>query len=88
MTSRECRRRGRRSSGECEDVAVVACCRPVAKGRLGPIVEGVANGLEEAGTLIAAYFAAHNPPKSDVRMFVRVDDLEGVPKKGKKGHVM
>lgn len=34
--------------------------------------------------LIAAYFAAHNPPKSDVRMFVRVDDLEGVPKKGKK----
>ncbi|POY72452.1 hypothetical protein BMF94_4278 [Rhodotorula taiwanensis] len=34
--------------------------------------------------LIAAYFAAHNPPKSDVRMFVRVDELEGAPQKGKK----
>ncbi|BGP23211.1 hypothetical protein JCM10295v2_002105 [Rhodotorula toruloides] len=34
--------------------------------------------------LIAAYFAANNPPKSDVRMFVRVDELEGVAKKGKK----
>jgi hypothetical protein len=30
------------ASAACEDVAVVACCRPVAKGRLGPIVEGVA----------------------------------------------
>ncbi|GJN87193.1 hypothetical protein Rhopal_000138-T1 [Rhodotorula paludigena] len=27
--------------------------------------------------LLAAYFAAHNPPKSDVRMFVRVDELDG-----------
>ncbi|BGP30512.1 hypothetical protein JCM10296v2_002267 [Rhodotorula toruloides] len=34
--------------------------------------------------LIAAYFAANNPPRSDVRMFVRVDELEGVAKKGKK----
>ncbi|GAA5991231.1 hypothetical protein JCM5350_005947, partial [Sporobolomyces pararoseus] len=34
--------------------------------------------------LIAAYLAAHNPPKSDVRMFVKVDELEGVAKKGKK----
>ncbi|BGO90022.1 hypothetical protein NBRC10512_002008 [Rhodotorula toruloides] len=34
--------------------------------------------------LIAAHFAANNPPKSDVRMFVRVDELEGVAKKGKK----
>ncbi|GAA5948760.1 hypothetical protein JCM21900_005286 [Sporobolomyces salmonicolor] len=35
--------------------------------------------------LLAAYFAAVNPPKSDVRMFVRVDETEGVAKKGKKG---
>ncbi|GAA5851161.1 hypothetical protein JCM5353_007374, partial [Sporobolomyces roseus] len=34
--------------------------------------------------LIASYLAAHNPPKSDVRMFVKVDDLEGVARKGKK----
>ncbi|GAA5946333.1 hypothetical protein JCM3765_000200 [Sporobolomyces pararoseus] len=34
--------------------------------------------------LIAAYLAAHNPPKSDVRMFVKVDELEGVARKGKK----
>ncbi|GAA5887289.1 hypothetical protein JCM6882_002477 [Rhodosporidiobolus microsporus] len=34
--------------------------------------------------LIAAYFAAVNPPKSDVRMFVRVDETEGVARKGKK----
>ncbi|GAA5921419.1 hypothetical protein JCM3775_003040 [Rhodotorula graminis] len=34
--------------------------------------------------LLAAYFAAHNPPKSDVRMFVRVDETEGVARKGKK----
>ncbi|GAA6055378.1 hypothetical protein JCM3770_001079 [Rhodotorula araucariae] len=34
--------------------------------------------------LLAAYFAAHNPPKSDVRMFVRVDELEGVARKGTK----
>ncbi|GAA6000442.1 hypothetical protein JCM10207_008013 [Rhodosporidiobolus poonsookiae] len=34
--------------------------------------------------LIAAYFAAVDPPKSDVRMFVRVDEMEGVAKKGKK----
>ncbi|GAA5976599.1 hypothetical protein JCM11641_001352 [Rhodosporidiobolus odoratus] len=34
--------------------------------------------------LLAAYFAAVNPPKSDVRMFVRVDEMEGVAKKGKK----
>ncbi|GAA5839895.1 hypothetical protein JCM11251_001241 [Rhodosporidiobolus azoricus] len=34
--------------------------------------------------LIAAYFAASNPPKSDVRMFVKVDEMEGVAKKGKK----
>ncbi|GAA5869029.1 hypothetical protein JCM16303_000340 [Sporobolomyces ruberrimus] len=35
--------------------------------------------------LISAYLAAHNPPKSDVRMFVKVDELEGVARKGKKG---
>lgn len=35
--------------------------------------------------MIASYLAAHNPPKSDVRMFVKVDDLEGVAgRKGKK----
>ncbi|GAA5933881.1 uncharacterized protein JCM15063_000499 [Sporobolomyces koalae] len=35
--------------------------------------------------LIAAFLAAHNPPKSDVRMFVKVDELEGIARKGKKG---
>ncbi|GAA5880083.1 hypothetical protein JCM1840_000173 [Sporobolomyces johnsonii] len=35
--------------------------------------------------LLAAYFAAVNPPKSDVRMFVRVDETEGVARKGRKG---
>ncbi|GAA6062628.1 hypothetical protein JCM10212_000290 [Sporobolomyces blumeae] len=33
--------------------------------------------------LVSAYLAAHNSAKSDVRMFVRVDELEGVAKKGK-----
>ncbi|GAA6034864.1 hypothetical protein JCM8097_009338 [Rhodosporidiobolus ruineniae] len=34
--------------------------------------------------LLAAYFAGVNPPKSDVRMFVKVDETEGVAKRGKK----
>ncbi|GAA5847190.1 hypothetical protein JCM3766R1_001828 [Sporobolomyces carnicolor] len=36
--------------------------------------------------LVAAFLAAHNPPKSDVRMFVKVDDLDGASsaRRGKK----
>lgn len=36
--------------------------------------------------LLASYYASFNPPKSDVRCFVRVD--EGIARKGKKGRRM
>ncbi|KAK4058499.1 hypothetical protein OIO90_000661 [Microbotryomycetes sp. JL221] len=35
--------------------------------------------------LIAAYYASFNPPKSDVRHFVKVNEDERVAKRGKKG---
>ncbi|GAA5865262.1 hypothetical protein JCM3774_004912 [Rhodotorula dairenensis] len=69
-----------------------ALAAAAGSGRIGPPSAAVSSHAALAKSLplaaryllIAAYFAAHNPPKSDVRVFVRVDDLEGVPKKGKK----
>ncbi|BGP46493.1 hypothetical protein JCM10450v2_002338 [Rhodotorula kratochvilovae] len=50
----------------------------------GPVTLAKSLPLAARYLLLAAYFAAHNPPKSDVRMFVRVDELEGVAHRGKK----